>query len=198
MKTQKQWIIPVLILAVILLLIAGYYLYYFHSLSQLKIETVKVNSLNDFSLKGFTFSGYIDLYNPSLLSLKIMQIDYNIVFEPTEQILAAGSLQGTELESRSTTRVPFQKTINWAPALSLVVQLATSKAPVNIIFAGQVHITDSVKLPFVYKMDIRDYFDSYAQEYLESKKESAIETIEEKYGKTVGAIAGHIADYLPI
>jgi len=173
-------------------------MYYFHSLSQLKIESVKVNSLDDFSLNGFTFSGYIDLYNPSWLSLKVMQIDYNIVFEPTEQILSSGSLQGTELASRSTTRVPFKKTINWAPALSLVVQLATSKAPANIIFAGQVHITESVNLPFVYKLDIRDYFDSYAKEYLESKKESAIETIEEKYGKTVGAIAEHIANYLPI
>ncbi|MBW2986629.1 LEA type 2 family protein [Candidatus Woesearchaeota archaeon] len=198
MKKEKRWIIPVVIIIIILLCVAGYAAYYFYAFTQLKITDVNVNSMDDFSLKGFTFSGYIDLYNPSWISVKVTQIDYEIVFEPTAQLLSAGSLEGTSLPAGKVTRVPFQKTINWAPALSLVLQLATSKEPANIVFAGQVQVTEKVKLPFVYKVDLRTYFEAYAKEYIESKKETALDTIEEKYGKTVGAIAEHIASYLPI
>ena len=198
MKKEKRWLIPVVVIIILLLCTAGYIAYYFYSFTQLKITDIKVDSLDDFSLKGFTFSGYIDLHNPSLISVKVTQIDYNIVFEPTNQLLSAGSLEGTSLPAGKITRVPFQKTINWAPALSLVLQLATSNEPANIIFAGQVQVTEKISLPFVYKVDLRAYFEAHAKEYLESKKESALDTIEEKYGKTIGAIAEHIAGYLPI
>ena len=198
MKKEKRWIIPVVILAIIILCAAGYIGYYFYAFTQLKITDVDVDKFSDFSLKGFTFSGYIDMYNPSLISVKTQKIEYQILFEPTDQVLSAGMLNGTTLPSKEITRVPFQKSINWAPALSLVLQLATSQEPANIVFSGQVFVTEKIQLPFIYKIDLRPYFEKYAKEQIEAQKESVVEKIEETYGKTIGAIAERIAGYLPI
>ena len=171
MKKEKRWIIPVVILVILIICAAGYIAYYFYAFTQLKITDVDVAKLEDFSLKGFTFSGYIDMYNPNLISVKIRSIEYSIVFEPTDQALSAGVLNGTVLPSKEITRVPFKKSINWAPALSLVLQLATSQEPANIVFSGQVFVTEKITLPFIYKIDLRPYFDKYAREYIESKKD---------------------------
>ena len=95
------------------------------------------------------------------------------------------------------TRIPFQQNISWAPALSLVLQLATSKEPANLVLSGNIFVTDKIKLPFVYKVNVREYFQQYAEQYIESQKKTVVEKIEERYGGTVGAIAKHVAGYLP-
>ncbi|MBW3001657.1 LEA type 2 family protein [Candidatus Woesearchaeota archaeon] len=197
MKKQKRWIVPVVILLILLIAIGGYAAYYFYAFTQLKVTDVKISQFTDFSLKGFSFVGFIDVYNPNLISVKINRIDLSVVFEPTDQKLASGFLQGEKLPAKQVTRIPFQQNISWAPALSLVLQLATSKEPANIVLTGNVFVTDEIKLPFVYKVDIREYFKRYADEYIASQKKSVVEKIEERYGETVGAIAEHVAGYLP-
>ena len=197
MKKKKRWIVPVVILLILLIAIGGYIAYYFYAFTQLKITDVEISEFTDFSLRGFSFAGYIDVHNPNFISVKINRIDLSVIFEPTDQKLASGYLQGEKLPAKQVTRIPFQQNISWAPALSLVLQLATSKEPANIVLSGNIFVTEKIKLPFVYKVDVREYFKQYAEQYIESKKESVVETIEEKYGKTLGAIAEHVAGYLP-
>ena len=186
-----------MVILVLLAAVGGYAGYYFYALTQLKITNVKIAEFTEFNLKGFSFNGYIDMYNPSLISVKITQVEYAVIFEPTNQLLASGILEGTKLPSKQITRIPFHKNINWAPALSLIIQLVTDNQPANIVFTGKVFITDKTMIPFVYKVDVRAYFEKYVQEYLESQKKSVVEKIEDKYGKTIGTIAEHVAGYLP-
>ncbi|MBW2973117.1 LEA type 2 family protein [Candidatus Woesearchaeota archaeon] len=195
---KKRWIIPIVLLIIILIGVVGYFVYYFYAFTQLKIADVSVTNLTDFSLKGFSFSGHISVYNPNLISVSIKQVEYDIVFEPTGQLLSAGILEGKKLPSKQITEIPFQKTINWAPALSMVIQLVTSNEPANIVLSGKVIVTETIKLPFEYKLDLRPYFQKVVEEQKQATVEKAVETLEEKYGKTVSAIAEHIAKYLPI
>lgn len=196
-KKQKRWLIPVAVIVIILLAVAGYFGYYFYALSQLRITGVHVDRLSEFNLQGFSFAGAVDLYNPSLISVTVEKIDYRIIFEPTQQILSVGSIPEKAVPARNTTSIPFSKSIRWAPAVSMILELATSDQPVNIVIVGDVVISESVHLPFVYKLDVRDYLRQYAEQYYESQKESAVETVEEKYGRTAGMIAEKIAGYLP-
>ena|GEM_PF-5627679 len=195
---KKRWIIPIVLLIIILLGVVGYFVYYFYAFTQLKIADVGVTNLTDFSLKGFSFSGHISVYNPNFISVSVKQVEYDIVFEPTGQLLSAGILEGKKLPSKQITEIPFHKTINWAPALSMVIQLVTSKEPANVVFSGRVIVTETIKLPFEYKLDLRPYFQKVVEEQKETAVEKAVQTLEEKYGKTVGAIAEHVARYLPI
>ncbi|MBW3004660.1 LEA type 2 family protein [Candidatus Woesearchaeota archaeon] len=197
MKKQKRWTVPVVILLILLIAIGGYVAYYFYAFTQLKVTDVEISKFTDFSLKGFSFVGYIDVYNPNFISVKIEKIDMSVIFEPTDQKLVSGFLQGEKLPAKQVTRIPFQQNISWAPALSLVLQLATSKEPANIVLAGNVFVTKDITLPFVYKVDVREYFKKYAEEYVESQKKSVVEKIEERYGETVGAIAERVAGYIP-
>jgi len=175
MKKKKRWIIPVVILLVLLIAVGGYAAYYFYAFTQLKITDVKISEFTDFSLKGFSFAGYIDVHNPNLIAVNINRIDLSVIFEPTDQKLASGYLQGEKLPAKQVTRIPFQQNISWAPALSLVLQLATSKEPANMVLSGNIFMTEKIKLPFVYKVDVREYFKQCAEQYIESKKESFVE-----------------------
>lgn len=197
MKKEKRWIIPAIVLLVILLAVGVYAGYYFYAFSQLKITDIEFTQIDNFDLKGFSFSGNIDLENPNFISVKINHIEYGVVFEPTNQLLTAGRIDGAKLSAKKVTSIPFHKTVNWAPALSLVIQLVTSKEPINVAFTGHVFVTDNVKLPFMYKFDLRDYFEEYVAQHQEAAVESVVEKIEERYGKTIGAIAEQIAGYLP-
>jgi hypothetical protein len=197
MTQKKRWIVPLVIVLIILAGVGGYFGYYFYALTQLKITDVEISEFTEFNLKGFSFNGHIDMYNPSLISVSIKQIEYAVIFEPTDQLLSSGVLEGTKLPSKQITRIPFQKSINWAPALSLMIQLVTEDQPANIVFTGKVFVTDKTAIPFVYKVDVRAYFEKYVQEYLESQKQSVVDKIEERYGKTIGTIAEHVAGYLP-
>lgn len=195
MKKEKRWIIPAVIILAILLAIAGYVGYYFYAFSQLSIAGMGVEQITDFNLKGFSFSGYISVYNPNFISVNIQGVEYNVVFEPTEQLLTRGALEGRKLPAKQVTQIPFQKTVNWAPALSMVIQLVASEEPLNVVMAGNVFVTDNIKLPFVYKVDVREYFVKHVEQQKEEVIESAVEKIEERYGKTVGAIAEHLVGY---
>ena len=197
MKNKKRWIVPAIILLILLIAIGGYAAYYFYAFTQLKITDVGVSEFTDFSLKGFSFNGYIDVHNPNLIAVNINRIDLSVIFEPTDQKLVSGYLPGEKLPAKQVTRIPFQQNISWAPALSLVLQLATSKEPANLVLSGNIFVTEKIKLPFVYKVDVREYFKQYAEQYIESQKKTVVEKIEERYGGTVGAIAEHVAGYLP-
>jgi len=197
MKKKKKWITPVVIIVIILLAVAGYYGYYFYALSQLQITDVHLNELTEFSLQGFAFDGAIELYNPCFIDVTVEKIDYQIIFEPTQQVLSVGSISETVVPAANYTTIPFSKSIRWAPALSLILDLAASDQPVNIAIVGDVAVTESIHLPFVYKMDVREYLKDYANKYYESQKQDVVEKIEERYGRTVGAIAERVAGYLP-
>ena len=195
MKKEKRRIIPTVIILVILIAIAGYVGYYFYAFSQLSIAGMGVDQITDFNLKGFSFSGHIAVMNPNFISVSIQGIEYNVVFEPTEQVLTKGVLEGRKLPAKEVTNIPFQKTVNWAPALSMVLQLVASEEPLNVVLAGNVFVTENIKLPFVYKVDVREYFVKYVEEQKDEVIESAVDKIEERYGKTVGAIAEHLVGY---
>lgn len=197
MKKKKKWITPVVIVIIILLAIAGYYGYYFYALSQLQITDVHLNELTEFSLQGFAFDGAIELYNPCFIDVTVEKIDYRIIFEPTQQVLSVGSIPETVVPAVNYTTIPFSKSVRWAPALSLILDLAASDQPVNVAIVGDVTVTESIHLPFVYKIDVREYLKDYANKYYESQKQDVVGKIEERYGKTVGAIAEHVAGYLP-
>ncbi|MBD3303574.1 hypothetical protein GF343_00350 [Candidatus Woesearchaeota archaeon] len=197
MKKKKKWITPVVIIVILLLAVTGYYGYYFYALSQLQVTDVHLNELTEFSMQGFAFDGSIELYNPCLIDVTVEKIDYRIIFEPTQQVLSVGSIPENVVPAGNYTIIPFSKSIRWAPALSLVLGLATSDQPVNIAVIGDVAVTESIHLPFVYKMDVREYLKDYANKYYESQKQAVVEKVEEKYGRTAGAIAEHVAGYLP-
>lgn len=194
-EAKRKWVIPLVIVVVLLLGVLGYAGYYFYAFTQLEIRDVAVGSITDFSLKGFSFRGYIDIYNPNLISVTIKHIEYGVVFEPTSQLLSKGVLAGGKLPANAITRIQFNKSINWAPALSLIVQLVTNKEPANIIFSGQVFVTEKIKLPFVYKLDVRSYFEQFVQEKKQEVVDQAVETVEERYGKIAGDIVKRIAGY---
>ncbi|MEM4263955.1 MAG: LEA type 2 family protein [Candidatus Woesearchaeota archaeon] len=201
MKKKKRWLIPVIILVLLTAAVLGYVGYYFYSFTQLQIANVGLSSLDEFSLKSVSFSGYIDVNNPNLISVKIDRVEYGVVFEPTGQLLTTGILEGRKLPSKQITRMPFHENISWAPAIALLVRLVKEKEePINIVITGNVYVTEKIKLPFVYKIDIREYFKKYVEEYLASQKEQVVEkvteTIGEKYGKIAGEIAERIAGFL--
>lgn len=195
MKKEKRLLFPIFIVALILLAVIGYAGYYFYSFTQLQVTDVSVTKLTDLSIKGFSFSGHIEVYNPNLISVSIKRIEYGVVFEPTSQLLSSGILEGRKLPSKQAVRVPFHENISWAPALSLILQLVTSKEPVNIVFSGNVYVTEKIKIPFIYKMDVREYLVQYVESQKQETVQKAVETVEEKYGKVAGAIAERIAGY---
>jgi LEA14-like dessication related protein len=200
MPKKKRWLVPVIILALVIAAVLGYAGYYFYAFTQLQVAKVGVSSLDEFSMKSFSFSGYIDVNNPNRISVKINRIEYGVIFEPTGQLPTTGTLEGRTLPSKQVTRLPFHENISWAPAISLLVKLITEKEePINLVVSGNVYVTEKIKLPFVYKLDVREYFKRYVEEYLASQKEQVVakvtETVGEKYGKIAGQIAEQIAGY---
>lgn len=200
MQKKKRWLVPIIILTLILAAVLGYVGYYFYAFTQLQITNVGLSSFDEFSLKSVSFSGYIDVNNPNLISVKINRIEYGVIFEPTGQLLTTGAIEGKKLPSKQVTRMPFHENISWAPAIALLVRLVKEKdEPINIVLSGNVYVTEKIKLPFVYKVDVREYFKKYVEEYLASQKEQIVEkvteTVGEKYGKIAGAIAERIAGY---
>lgn len=194
---KKKWLVPALVAVAVILVVAGYFAYYSYALKQLRITDMAVSEFTEFSLAGFSFIGYFDVYNPGMISVNIDRIDYSVYFEPTQDLLASGYLEGEKLPAKQVTRIPFHQRVSWAPAVSLILQMAASKEPANIVLSGNVHITENILLPFMYKYDIKALFKQYAEQYIESQKQGAVDKIEEKYGKTAGIVAEHIAGYLP-
>ena len=195
MHNKKRWLVPVIILVLVIAAVLGYAGYYFYAFTQLQITDIGVTKLTDLSLKGFSFSGYLDISNPNFISVSIKRVEYGIVFEPTSQLLSSGMLEGRKLAPKQATRIPFHENISWAPALSLVIQLGTSKEPVNIIFSGNVYMTEKIKIPFIYKIDVREYLVQYVESQKQETVDKAVQTVEEKYGKIAGTIAERVAGF---
>jgi len=196
MGVLKDVIGIVLVLALILMVL------YVYSLSQVDVERITINELQDISLTGFTLGGDIYLYNGGIIPVWIDHIDYKIILESSGNELTSGYIKGTMIPPRKTVNFPFSKKINWIPSAEVAWGLITPGKTYAKIF-GTVYVADlkfiDFKIPFEKKVDLEVYIRQFAKTKFEETVDKVTDTITDvvdKIGEGINTIGGKISEGL--
>lgn len=184
---------------VILIILGGLYVY---SLSQVKIQGVTINDLQDISVSGFTLGGDIVLYNGGILPVGVDHISYDVILEDSGNKLANGNIDGKLISPKQTTNFPFSNKINWVPtsevAWGLITPGRTYAKVKGIIYVADLKVID-FKIPFEVRLDLEQYIRQFAQRKIEEaidKVTNTITNVVNKVGEGIKGITGKVVDGL--
>ena len=173
---MKKWLIILISAVLFLILIISLY---FHSLTSVRIESVKVDKLRDISLQGFTLAGEIDLFNGGLLPVKVSKISYEVVLESTGEQLARADIKGGWIAPRKIERYGFETTIYWKATKDVILNLLREGRTYAQI-RGVAYV-GGMEIPFMREVDLEEYLKQFVQE---------------KLGKVVGAVIDIAKKYI--
>ncbi|HHQ45489.1 MAG TPA: hypothetical protein ENN13_05075 [Candidatus Altiarchaeales archaeon] len=153
---------------VLLVFLAGLYGFlYLYSLSKIELRDVRLNSISDVSLDGFTISGALVLYNGGLITVEVENITYDVVLEASNQSLASGAIVGGKIPRSATTEFLFSNRVRWRPTAQLAFDIIESKNTYATI-EGEVYVADlyltELRIPFKERIDLGDYVKQFVQE----------------------------------
>lgn len=188
-----SWTISVLFAC--LVIYGGLYVY---SLYQVEVSDLRVGSIQDISLSGFTLGGELDVYNGGLIGVEISKIDYSLVLDETGDSLASGSVQGGKISAKKTASFSFSNKIDWVPTAELAKNLIKSGktyATLSGIVYMDLGIVD-IKKPFrEEKIDLEEYVRQFiiaeVEDAIEEAAGAVTDTIE-KIGDGLKAVTGNI------
>jgi hypothetical protein len=188
-----SWIISFIVIC--LLIYGGLYAY---SLSKIEVVNVRVDSLQDVSLSGFTLGGEIDVYNGGVLKVSVSQITYSLDIDGSEKQLTSGIIKGAEIPAKDTVSFLFSSRVNWTPTAEIAWNLITP-GKTYATLSGTVYAADLgfiyIKTHFEKKVDLEDYISQFAKNQPEGTAEKvtgAVTDVIEKIGEGLKTVTGNI------
>jgi hypothetical protein len=187
------WIIIIIILSI--LIYASLYVY---SLSKIDVKAVRINSLQDISLSGFTLGGEVDVYNDGIITVGISKITYSLALDGTGTQLASGVINGDDIPVKETASFPFSNKISWIPTAEVAWNLITP-GKTYATLSGTVHVADvgffELKKPFEQKIDLEPYIKQFARDQVQGTLETATGVVTntiQKIGEGIKTVTGNI------
>jgi len=147
-KRAKYWIFGVIVILLIIL---------FYPVKKISVERIQVTDVSDVSLRGFNLAGKLYINNPSIFTIPVEDIKYQLVLDKTGDVLFSGSMPGFELESRSTTTSTFTMNVQWRSTVNVALLMATQKE-VNATMQGTAQLDVlgfRYEYPFESQMDLK-------------------------------------------
>ncbi len=120
-------------------------------------------------LGGYVYVGlsHIDVESfPSILSVTVSSITYDLVLNHTQNILGQGSFDSFALPAGDITEVEFTQSVNWVPSASLALELL-SEDKIYMVIEGTATIDIlgiyTHEAPIVVAVDIKNLLLSQAR-----------------------------------
>src|SRR3989344_3992910 len=127
-----------LVIGLLILLLTAYPALYLYSLNTVDAQDVQLTAV-DVNLKGITFSGTVELMNQGFVQVTIDGLDYNVIFEPTGQVMSSGTINGVSLKPGMTAPTTFSNTIPLPDISTLPVLLRAEE--INVVIEGKARAT---------------------------------------------------------
>ena len=156
---MRLWLKITIGIAAGLLLLIGLYLY---SLSEVSLKSLSVNKLEDISLKGFTLSGNVELYNGGVLPVKVDHVHYEVILESDNRQLAQGNIKGKWILPKSSSEHRFETKIYWETTAEMIMHLL-ERGDTYIQIRGSAYI-GGLKIQFMKRVNIEEYLKQFAKE----------------------------------
>ena len=177
-----------LIIVTLALIYGGIYLY---SLSKITVPDVELNNLQDISLTGFKVSGNVIIMNKGIVPVKIDRIQYDIPLDFNSNKLSDGLIMGSWISPGEQKKYFFLNKINWVPTANLAWDLIKPHSTTATI-KGMVYVADfkylEFKVPFEHKIDLEEYIEQFAIDFVEIVVKKVKETVE-SVRETIGDFA---------
>lgn len=108
-------LIPAMLIVVVLVIVGW-------GLQNVTLDEFEVTGITDITPESFTFSGSFILTNPSMMSLPVEAVTYDVLVN--NEVISQGVISAFTLE-RGETTVPFEQEIFWVPATERAVSIIT-------------------------------------------------------------------------
>lgn len=115
------------VMIALLLLLGGYVGYYARAASTLYASDATITKLEEISGKGISFSGVIEITNPSSASIHLKEIQYHMTLDETNEEIANGKIKGSTIKPKSRTKLSFRQETSWLPGVDTIIRLATEE-----------------------------------------------------------------------
>ena len=171
----------VMVLIVILCLGAAMAVgYYGQDLQKVTVEDTQITGVSDLSLEGFTLDGKLVVHNPSQLSVPVKSIEYYVIAQDTDDVIARGELPSFVLERNGDKEIPLSLRVYWTSSGKLAL-LTLTQDQVLVKIKGYLTLDipklDLVALPFEKSIDIKPYLEQFVKENIPQNATSYIESL---------------------
>lgn len=102
--------------------VAGVAAVIFGPLSKVGVSDFGIDQVSNVALDGFTLSGTLTVDNPSMFSIEVKGIDYDLIVDSTGESVGTGSIQPFFLSPDSSETVPFVQDVAWKTTLETAMQ----------------------------------------------------------------------------
>jgi anionic cell wall polymer biosynthesis LytR-Cps2A-Psr (LCP) family protein len=188
-KKEMKWALSGL--GLILIISVLYSLAYLYSLTQVTVERIEVNSLQDVSMTGFTLGGNIFVRNDGIVDVSIRHIQYAVTLQATQQELANGIIPGDKVPAGSSVAFPMSTRINWVPTAVFAKQLFNG-GNTKILIHGTVDVANlgitSITVPFEKEIDLGEYIRQFIMEEVKQVVQAVSETVKNAWNNGVDAV----------
>ena len=150
---KLKWIIVSIV--AVLLIIAGIL---FYPITNISAENIEITNVKDVTLKGFTLVGKLYVNNPSMFTIPVKNVNYQLILEKTNDVLFTGTLPPFTLESSHVTKVPFTMSVQLRSTVNLALLMATQKqVDAKIVGTAQLDILGfKYNYPFESQLDLKE------------------------------------------
>ena len=107
------------VIAVVLVVLLGLGGYVYDGLSSISVSDFEISSVDSIDTGGFSFVGTLDIDNPSIMTVTLTSLTYDVVLNQTEEVLGQGSLGPVTLPAGEVTEVDFTQSVRWKPTVAL-------------------------------------------------------------------------------
>lgn len=136
-------------------------------LQKVSVESTEISGVSDLSLEGFSLDGKIIVKNPSQLSVPVKAIEYYVIAQDTNDVIATGVLPSFVLDRKSDEEIPLSLRIYWTSSGKLAL-LTLTQDQVLVTIKGYLTINipklDLVALPFEKTIDIKPYLNDFVRQ----------------------------------
>jgi hypothetical protein len=160
----KLWIVGIII-AIIATLGGGAW-YVAVAASSLYVSVVAIESIDEVTGEGISFSGDIEVTNPSGMGITLEELRYRIIVEKTREEIARGVIGGDRIPAGGSVRLPLRQQTSWKPSMETLLSLASDKEVYLTIDGDADVVALGVPLtgPFRERMDIKPLVDSWIRQ----------------------------------
>ncbi|HLC85065.1 MAG TPA: LEA type 2 family protein [Candidatus Nanoarchaeia archaeon] len=155
------------VIAVVLVVLLGLGGYVYDGLSSISVSDFEISSVDSIDTGGFSFVGTLDIDNPSIMTVTLTSLTYDVVLNQTEEVLGQGSLGPVTLPAGEVTEVDFTQSVRWKPTVALGLELlAQDKVYLVIHGTARIDILGiyTHEAPVEVAIDIKNLVTQWAQE----------------------------------
>lgn len=152
-------------------IIIAFVIFNIFSLRSVEATSFRITQVGITENADILFEGVIGVENPSLIDARITGMEYEIILDATDELLAAGQITGAVVPAGGSAEFEFSNAIEWIPDPMTALGLM-SEEHVYVTIQGTVNAKllwiFPVSSDFTAKADIARYLKNVIQEQVQN------------------------------